>query len=93
MTQLPGYYTVEEAAPVLGIHPESVRRIIRGGKLAAYTVGNTQLIPALLLETFAAEYSPRHKGPAAQEIHRQHVAHERRRAALRRTIETLQESK
>ena len=89
MTQLPGYFTVEEAAPVLGIHPESLRRIIRQGKLTAYTVGGVQLIPALLLETFAAEYSPSHKGPRAQEVHRQHVAHEKRRAALRRTIERL----
>lgn len=82
MTQLPGYYTVEEAAPVLGIHPESVRRIIRGGKLPTYMVGNTQLIPAAALDVFAADYSPKHRAPAAQKQHR-------RRVALRHAIEGL----
>ncbi len=53
------YVTVGEAAHRLNIHPESVRRLIRGGKLAARKFANTWLIEKNLLEQFASRYDPR----------------------------------
>ncbi|MCA9868746.1 MAG: helix-turn-helix domain-containing protein [Anaerolineales bacterium] len=41
---LPEYATVQEAADFLGIHPESVRRLIRQGKLPGINLGNQLVI-------------------------------------------------
>lgn len=61
MTQdsLANYLTVAEAAKRLNIHPESVRRLIRFGKLPARKFANTWLIEDSTLEQFASHYDPR----------------------------------
>ncbi len=53
------YVTVGEAAKRLNIHPESVRRLIRTGKLSARKFANTWLIERAMLEQFANHYDPR----------------------------------
>jgi excisionase family DNA binding protein len=53
------YVTVAEAARRLNIHPESVRRLIRSGKLPARKLANTWLVERDLLEQFASHYDPR----------------------------------
>jgi excisionase family DNA binding protein len=53
------YVTVEDAARRLNIHPESVRRLIRSGKLSARKFANTWLIERTMLEQFASHYDPR----------------------------------
>ena len=53
------YATVQEAAERLNIHPESVRRLIRAGKLPARKFANTWLIERDVLEQFASHYDPR----------------------------------
>lgn len=56
---LENYVTVAEAAKRLNIHPESVRRLIRGGKLPARKFANTWLVDRTTLEQFASNYDPR----------------------------------
>jgi excisionase family DNA binding protein len=56
---LQDYVTVQEAAKRLNIHPESVRRLIRQGKLPARKFANTWLIDRTVLEQFAGHYDPR----------------------------------
>ena len=53
------YATVQEAAERLNIHPESVRRLIRTGKLPARKFANTWLIERDVLEQVASHYDPR----------------------------------
>jgi len=53
------YADVEEAARRLGIHPESVRRLIRQGKLPAIRFSNKWLMEKHVLEQFASHYDPR----------------------------------
>jgi len=53
------YVTVQEAAQRLNIHPESVRRLIRAGKLPARKFANTWLVERDVLEQFASHYDPR----------------------------------
>jgi excisionase family DNA binding protein len=53
------YVTVQEAAERLNIHPESVRRLIRAGKLPARKFANIWLIERAVLEQYAAHYDPR----------------------------------
>lgn len=58
---------VEEAAMQLNIHPESVRRLIRLGKLPSYSVGIKKFIPRKALNAFAITYDnrPGNKRPIA----------------------------
>lgn len=56
---LDSYAGVEEVAERLSIHPESVRRLIRQGKLPAVKFGNKWLIEKSTLEQFATNYDPR----------------------------------
>jgi excisionase family DNA binding protein len=53
------YLTVRDAAERLNIHPESVRRLIRQGKLPARKFANSWLIEHDVLEQFACHYDPR----------------------------------
>lgn len=53
------FVTVAEAASRLNIHQESVRRLIRSGKLPARKFANTWLIEKTTLEQFASNYDPR----------------------------------
>ncbi|GAB4472489.1 MAG: hypothetical protein Kow00124_10590 [Anaerolineae bacterium] len=57
--RLENYVTVAEAAKRLNIHPESVRRLIRAGKLPARKFANTWLIDRTTLDQFASNYDPR----------------------------------
>jgi excisionase family DNA binding protein len=79
---LDDYATPEQAADRLGIHPETVRRLIRQGDIIAMKVWGQYLIYRPDLERFAAGYDPNYKAPAAQ---RRHM----RRVALRAAIERI----
>jgi excisionase family DNA binding protein len=56
---LASYAGVHEASNRLRIHPESVRRLIRQGKLPAIKFGNKWLVEKAALEQFASHYDPR----------------------------------
>lgn len=53
------FVDVLEAGQRLDIHPESVRRLIRQGKLPAYKYANKWLIERDVLEQFALNYDGR----------------------------------
>ena len=53
------YAGVKEIADRLNIHPESVRRLIRQGKLPAIKFGNKWLVEKATLEQYASRYDPR----------------------------------
>jgi excisionase family DNA binding protein len=59
MTQFDDFATVSEAAERLGIHPESVRRLIRANQLPAKKFVNSWLIARDVLEQFATGYDRR----------------------------------
>lgn len=59
MTRFEDYVDVKEASRRLNIHYESVRRLIRQGKLPAIKFSNTWLIEKAILEQFAGHYDPR----------------------------------
>lgn len=83
---LSDYYTTEQAAARLGIHPESLRRLTSQGKAPAEKVWGRWLFPRAEFEVFAGRYSPDHKGPAAQRKHA-------RRIALRDAIQAIRGEK
>ncbi len=56
---LDNYMGVDEVAGRLNIHPESVRRLIRQGKLPAIKFGNKWLVERVTLEQYASHYNPR----------------------------------
>lgn len=56
---LDNYVDVQGVAERLNIHPESVRRLIRQGKLPAIKFGNKWLIERATLEQYASHYDPR----------------------------------
>ena len=51
------YLDVLEASKILGVHPETVKRLIREGKLPATKFGNKWLIDKERLFAFAAVYN------------------------------------
>lgn len=53
------YADVNEVSRRLGIHPESVRRLIRDGKLPAIKFGNKWLVDKTALDQFASGYDGR----------------------------------
>ena len=55
---LENYAGVDEVAKRLNIHPESVRRLIRQGKLPAIKFGNKWLVEKVNLAQFASHYDP-----------------------------------
>ena len=56
---LENYAGVDEVGKRLNVHPESVRRLIRQGKLPAIKFGNKWLVEKASLEQFASRYDPR----------------------------------
>ena len=56
---LSSYAGVNDVAKRLNVHPESVRRLIRQGKLPAIKFGNKWLVETSTLEQFASRYDPR----------------------------------
>jgi len=57
------YPNVVEAAAILGVHWETVKRLCREGRIPAEKVHNTWLIHKDKLERFAASYDPKVKKP------------------------------
>jgi excisionase family DNA binding protein len=53
------YADVNEVSRRLNIHPESVRRLIRDGKLPAIKFGNKWLVEKSVLDQFASGYDGR----------------------------------
>ena len=56
MPVLNGYFNTVEAAAFLGLHPETVKRLCRSGRLPAEKVHNTWLIHIDQLKLFKANY-------------------------------------
>lgn len=56
---LDSYAGVFEVSKRLNIHPESVRRLIRQGKLPAIKFGNQWIVEKAMLEQYASRYDPR----------------------------------
>lgn len=56
---LENYAGVSEISRRLNIHPESVRRLIRQGKLPAIKFGNKWLVEKATLDQYASRYDPR----------------------------------
>jgi excisionase family DNA binding protein len=50
----PALYTVREVASRLGVHPETVRRLIHDGRLDAVRVGRVLRVEPASLEVFLA---------------------------------------
>lgn len=59
MNPFDAYIDVEGAGERLHIHPESVKRLIRQGKLPALKIGNKWFVERDFLEQFALRYDPR----------------------------------
>ena len=57
LLSLSDYYTANEAARILKVHPETVKRLCRQGDLAADKLHNTWLIRRDFLEVFAGTYN------------------------------------
>ena len=53
---LENYIDVIEASKILNVHPETVRRLIREGKLTATKFGNKWIMERDRLRTFANTY-------------------------------------
>ena len=53
---LENYVDVIEASKILDVHPETVKRLIREGKLAATKFGNKWIMERDRLQMFAATY-------------------------------------
>jgi len=53
------YVDAADASSRLSIHPESVKRLIRQGKIPARKFANKWFIRRDLLEQFATRYDPR----------------------------------
>jgi excisionase family DNA binding protein len=56
MPVLKEYFQVEEAAAFLELHPETVKRLCRSGRLPAEKIHNTWLIHEADLRKFKANY-------------------------------------
>ena len=56
---LEDYVTAIEAARLLGVHPETVKRLCRQGDLPAQKFRNTWLIRRETLDVFSNTYDPR----------------------------------
>ena len=56
---LENYVDVIEASKILDVHPETVKRLIREGKLAATKFGNKWIMDLNQLRVFAGTYDRR----------------------------------
>ena len=61
---LPKFLTAAEAAARLGVVPEQVRRLVRGGELAAHRTGSGPNSHYRISEQAIADYIKRHSAPA-----------------------------
>lgn len=62
MPVLDNYLNVLEAAAILGVHWETVKRLCREGRIPAEKVHNTWLIHKDKLQRFAASYDDPRRG-------------------------------
>ena len=62
MPVLDDYLNVVEAAAILGVHWETVKRLCREGRIPAQKVHNTWLIRKDKLDEFAATYNDPRRG-------------------------------
>ncbi|MCL0102623.1 helix-turn-helix domain-containing protein [Dehalococcoidia bacterium] len=64
MPILDSYFKVPEAGAILGVHPETVKRLCQRGRIPAEKVHNTWLIQKEKLQEFAVTYrNPRRVNP------------------------------
>ena len=56
---LENYVDVIEASKILDVHPETVKRLIREGKLTAIKFGNKWIMDLIQLQVFAGTYDGR----------------------------------
>ena len=63
MPVLDDYLSIVEAAQILGVHPGTVKRLCRDGKLEAKKVHNAWLIRSGTLHLFAEGYKGRRGRP------------------------------
>jgi excisionase family DNA binding protein len=59
MTAMRDYCDVDEAAERLKVHPESVRRLLREGKLKASKIAGRWMLHRAYVEQYARGYDPR----------------------------------
>jgi len=64
MPVLNGYLNIVEAAEILRVHPGTVKRLCREGRLVAEKVHNAWLIHTDILHDFAEKYSGRRGRPS-----------------------------
>ena len=64
MPVLNGYLNIVEAAEILGVHPGTVKRLCREGRLVAEKVHNAWLIHTDIIYDFAEKYSGRRGRPS-----------------------------
>lgn len=65
MAQLDDYLSTIQAARVLRLHPETVKRLCRQGDIDAMKFRNTWLISKDTLSAFARSYNPQ-RGPGSR---------------------------
>ena len=53
------YLSSSEVAKVLGIHPFTIQKLLRDGKLPAEKIANRWFVPRQAAEEFAKTYVPR----------------------------------
>jgi excisionase family DNA binding protein len=53
--ELESLYSVREVADQLGVHPETIRRLIHGGRLDAVRVGRVLRVHRGAVQTFLAQ--------------------------------------
>jgi excisionase family DNA binding protein len=63
-----GLYSVRQVADQLGVHPETVRRLIHDGRLDAVRVGRVLRIDGAQLDVFLEQQrvKPERRAPAAR---------------------------
>lgn len=62
------FYTVNQAAIALKVHPLTIRRYIKAGKLKAFRVGGNIRISLNDLRTFTESFVTRHKQIRAHQV-------------------------
>jgi len=65
MPVLDGYLNTAETARILGVHPGTVKRLCREGRLAAEKVHGSWLVHEDIVHDFAVAYSGRRGRPKA----------------------------
>jgi excisionase family DNA binding protein len=59
MSMMADYVSVREACRRIGVHEETIRRLVRSGILKAEKIGNQWFIKREELSLFSATYNPK----------------------------------